>query len=128
MALEFLEDLVLPLQELKARGKVQFAAGNFADCIDAYTEAIELAMENPHVLSKLYYNRALSHGKLGEDDEAIADCTKAVELDTVYTKAFVKRGRLYSAGGNFEEAVSDFREAIAVDEEVRHFPAQFPPF
>ena len=34
-----------------------------------------------------------------------------------YTKAWVKRGRLHSDGGNFEEAVSDFKEAVEVDED-----------
>ena len=84
VALDFLEDLVSPLQELKARGKSHFAAGQYGEANAAYSEAIELALENPHVLAKLYYNRALTHGKMGSADEAIADCTKAVELDTGY--------------------------------------------
>lgn len=39
---------------------------------------------------------------------AIADCTKAIQLDPNYTKAFLKRAKLYLDSEMYEESVRDY--------------------
>jgi DnaJ family protein C protein 7 len=51
-------------------------------------------------------------------DEAISDCTKAIELDSNYIKAYMKRAKLYSDQEMFEEAVRDY-ECVYKKEKTR---------
>ena len=74
---------------------------------------------------------AKKHYKAGEDfaetknfEFAIAEFTKAVELDPDYTEAFVERGKLYDITGNKDAAIEDFSKAVVFepkDEELFYF-------
>lgn len=43
--------------------------------------------------------------------ESVSDCTKAIELDESYLKAFLRRGKSYTELEEYEEAVRDY-EAV----------------
>lgn len=59
----------------------------FDEAIAFYTEAIAVAPDNAAICSKLYFNRALALGKLKKYEEAVADCTEALDRDASYVKA-----------------------------------------
>jgi Flp pilus assembly protein TadD len=49
--------------------------------------------------------------KMKKFEDALAELTKAVELNPKYPKAFVNRGDVNMQLENFEEAVRDYQEA-----------------
>ncbi|MGO8955161.1 MAG: tetratricopeptide repeat protein [Rhodomicrobium sp.] len=51
------------------------------------------------------------HSKMQDHDHAIADFTKAIELDPNYAEAYQKRGDAYKAKGNTLRASADYKRA-----------------
>lgn len=49
--------------------------------------------------------------KLKKFEEAIADCTKTIELDPGYLKAYLRRASCYQTLEKYEEAVRDYNKA-----------------
>ena len=58
--------------------------------IPVYREALEIDPFNRTTNSKLYFNRATVQSKLGKLEQSIEDCSKAIELDTNYVKAYLR--------------------------------------
>jgi tetratricopeptide (TPR) repeat protein len=73
-----------------------------------YTKAIEADPTS----AVLWGNRAFAAIRLEEFGGAIADATKALELDDRYAKGYYRRGDASFALGHFKDAVRDFRAAI----------------
>ena len=61
------------------------------------------------------FNRGVAYRNLGEWDKAIADYTKAIELDPKYAEAYCDRGVSYSNLGQWEKAISDYSSAIRIN-------------
>lgn len=75
--------------------------------IDGYSKAIEHDSANPVYWS----NRAFAHIRLDEFGAAVADATRAIELDPQYAKAYYRRGDAAFALSHFRDAVQNFRAA-----------------
>jgi tetratricopeptide (TPR) repeat protein len=54
---------------------------------------------------------------MGRSDEALADLSRAIELDPADASAFVDRGETYQAMERYEEALADFSRVIELDPE-----------
>lgn len=79
----------------------------YTKAVDGYTTAILYDSNNP-----IYYcNRAFAHIRLENFGSAIADATKALELNPDYAKAFYRRGDASFALSHFRDAVVNFRAA-----------------
>lgn len=61
--------------------------------------------------SIVYANRAVSCIRLERFELAEDDCTRALEIDNTYVKAWVRRGMARFKRGKYKEAYSDFEEA-----------------
>jgi tetratricopeptide (TPR) repeat protein len=75
--------------------------------IETYTQAIQL---NPNY-AKAYYNRALTHQRLGELESAVADYTEALRLNPEYARAYHNRGIARAHAGEKQAALNDLRQA-----------------
>ena len=63
-----------------------------------------------------YFNRALTYGKKGQYDQAIADYNKAIEINPGYAMAYYNRGRAYAIGtGQYDQAIADYNKAIEIN-------------
>jgi tetratricopeptide (TPR) repeat protein len=62
-----------------------------------------------------YYNRGISYYGMKQWDKAIADYTKAIELDPQYTDAYYNRGVSWDNAGEWEKAIADYSKAIELD-------------
>lgn len=51
----------------------------------------------------------------GEYDKAIADYTKAIELEILYTEAYNNRADAYSAKGEYGKAMEDYNQSIELE-------------
>lgn len=96
---------------LKLDGNRAMASRSYSDAVDFYTKAIAL---NPY--SPIYYaNRAAAYSSLKEQDNAIADANKALELDPSYAKAYSRLGLAYYAKGEARLAMEAYEKGLALE-------------
>lgn len=103
----------------KARGNEAFAAGEYAQAILLYTLAIDKADELPDKGTQkqlfprhiCFANRSASFLKMGEHERALADATRAQEIDPTYVKGVFRKGLALHAMGHYEEAIKILAEA-----------------
>jgi DnaJ family protein C protein 7 len=105
--------LTQKLERTKEEGNGMFKTGRYQQAIEKYSEALEIDPTNRVTNSKILQNRALCYIKVKEYKRAIADCTRALELDSSYTKARKTKAKAMGADGDWEEAV---RELKAIQE------------
>lgn len=90
---------------------------NYSQAIDSYREAIRI---NPD--SKLYYNQS-ALAKINSEDfyGAIADLTKALDIDKRYDVAWYNLGYAKMRLGDFKHAIKDIAKAIEIDEDPTYY-------
>lgn len=102
--------------EFKLKGNEQFKNGKFTESSKTYTQALRIC---PLAFGKdramIYSNRAAAKMKLDIKEGAIEDCTKAVELDDGYLKAYFRRAQLYEVTDKLDEALNDYKKVIEID-------------
>lgn len=98
-------DIIRAEQE-KERGNEFFKQSKYPEAMAAYSSAMEL---NPR--SAVYlHNRAFCALRMDEFGLCISDCTRAIEIDDTYVKAYFRRGCALFALGKHEEALPDLRK------------------
>lgn len=78
----------------KEEGNAAFKRGEPQAAYEIYSEALQIDPYNRTTNAKLYCNRALMAQKLGRITDGIDDCTKAIELDEHYIRAYQRRATL----------------------------------
>ncbi|XP_011864928.1 PREDICTED: tetratricopeptide repeat protein 1 [Vollenhovia emeryi] len=126
------EALKCQAESLKQVGNDLFKSGEYVQAISRYTQGLQtcpLAFSNER--SILYANRAAARAKCQpEKDSAIADCTKAIELNSSYVKAYIRRAQLYEETDKLDEALEDFKKVLTFDSshtEANYAVRRLPP-
>jgi tetratricopeptide (TPR) repeat protein len=116
------------------RGDMEYFKDNVADaCLD-WSKALELGKreakekmlkncklskdDSARINTKTaedYYNSGYFKSGFGSPEDAIADLTKAIEMNPNYTDAYNCRGFAYNRLLLFNEALKDFTKAIELD-------------
>ncbi|XP_013405522.1 mitochondrial import receptor subunit TOM70 [Lingula anatina] len=95
-------------QAAKNKGNKWFKGGKYDQAIQCYTEAIKICPpENKQDISTFYQNRAAAHEQLKNFTEVIADCSKALEFNTRYTKAMFRRAKACEHIGDLQQCLED---------------------
>eukprot|EP00474_Spongospora_subterranea_P008594 CRZ09052.1 hypothetical protein [Spongospora subterranea] len=94
---------------LKAEGNRALSDGDTQGAIELYSQAITFNPTN----AILFGNRAAAHSKLGNYQDAVKDCQRAVELDYSYTKAHYRLGVAYSQLNETKKAKESFTAALS---------------
>jgi DnaJ family protein C protein 7 len=97
------------LQTKKEAGNAAFKAKKYQEAYDLYTESLQIDVTNKALNAILHCNRATSAAKvklnylnnnlifllikLNMNDKAIEDCSKAIEYDDTYVKAYLRRAK-----------------------------------
>ena len=110
------------LENLKQKALQLFDDKNWDELIPTCTEIIELE-KLPRVKAFTYFRRGLAYDKKGDLDRAIADFTKALELDPNHAPAYYYRGLAYDKKGDLDRAIADFTKALELD--PNHAPAYY---
>lgn len=109
-------DVVQTVQNNKQKGNQAFQRGRWHEAYQHYTAAMSV---DPNVRNSLVAqcacNRAAALIKLENLEDALVDCTYAVELDEMYTKAYLRRAHIHSELENFEDALRDFEKVLELD-------------
>lgn len=103
------------LKEKKENGNFLFKSGRYKEAYTMYTEALKIDELNNDINSKLLYNRALVNSKMGNTRDAITDCTKVLQLNSLYLKALLLRARCYNILEKYEECVNDYETALHIN-------------
>lgn len=102
------------IKDMKENGNFLFKAGRYREAQNMYTEALKIDEFNSDINSKLLYNRALVNSKMGNTRDAIADCTKVLQINARYLKALLLRARCYNILEKYEECVNDYETASQI--------------
>jgi len=122
---EELQDLAAKAATLKAKGNELFIAKQLPDALDLYSQAIATCPSvEPFIKDKaIYYgNRSATFVKLFRFKEAVADCTKALDIDPNYLKVLIRRASAYEELEMLEEAYEDYKHILQLD--PNNFEAQ----
>ncbi|XAR49551.1 hypothetical protein NMG60_11032797 [Bertholletia excelsa] len=101
----------------RSRGKELFDSGRFAEACAAYGEGLKYDLSN----SILYCNRAVCWSKLGQWEQSVEDCNRALKIQPNYTKALLRRAVSNAKLHRWAEAVKDYdvlRRELPGDNEV----------
>ncbi|XP_071101126.1 dnaJ homolog subfamily C member 7-like [Haliotis cracherodii] len=103
------------LMAKKEEGNTAFRSGKYDEAYNLYSEALAIDSNNKFTNSKLYFNRATVCSKLHKLDQSIENCSKAVELDDTYLKAYLRRAKCYMETEQYQEAVCDYEKIFKMD-------------
>eukprot|EP01134_Creolimax_fragrantissima_P000388 CFRG0388T1 len=108
----------------KKAGNEAYKAGKYEEAYALYTSAIEVDASNNFTNSRLYSNRAAVSQQQRKFKEAIEDCTKAIDLDAGFVKAYTRRAKCYLGSEQYDDAVKDLEKAASMDENNREIQQQ----
>lgn len=97
-------------EELKECANEYFKKQDYDKAIDLYSSAIEC---DPQIAT-YYGNRSIAYLKKEFFGYALADATKALELDKNYIKGYYRRAAAQMAMNRFKEAVKDLETVVKV--------------
>jgi tetratricopeptide (TPR) repeat protein len=102
-----------------ARGSCRANVGQYAPAISDFDVYLRAVPDNP----KAWYNRALTYrlSHLGSNQQALADYTRAIELDPTFAWALINRGNVYIDLKEYELALRDYDAALALGEIPRAY-------
>ncbi|KAG9265720.1 tetratricopeptide repeat protein 1 [Astyanax mexicanus] len=104
---------------LKEKGNAQFKSGDHKEAEEFYTSALKIC---PVCYSKersiLFSNRAAARLHLDKKEEAISDCSKAIELNPNYLRAILRRAELYEKTEKLDEALEDYKNVLEKDPSI----------
>ncbi|KAJ2954575.1 hypothetical protein O0L34_g2866 [Tuta absoluta] len=98
-------------ERLKNEGNELMKAERYREALEKYTRAIELDPRN----SVYFCNRAAAHFKLGQHEDAVADCTAALAIQPNYGKAHGRLGLALSALEKHREARAAYARAVQLE-------------
>lgn len=104
-------------ETLKEQAGELFKQNKIGDAVEKFDACLALDPLNLTYNSTILLNKAIALNKLNKNEDALAALNKAIKMNPLYTKALVKRGEIYTALGDHEEAVRDFHEASTQDKD-----------
>ena len=108
------ESYINPEEAEKARelGNAKFKEADWPAAVEAYTEMIKRAPEDP----RGYSNRAACYIKLLAFPSAIEDCDQAIKLDPKFIRAYLRKAQAYFVMKEYNKCVNVCAEAMEHDD------------
>ncbi|KAL8609678.1 hypothetical protein ACOMHN_042717 [Nucella lapillus] len=108
------------LSAQKEAGNRYFREERLQEAQDLYRQALAIDPLNACTNAKLFFNCAAVNMKLNRLDQAIQDCSEAIERDGNYVKAFLRRGKCYMDTEQYEEATRDYEKVCKLQRSREH--------
>ncbi|XP_024960280.1 tetratricopeptide repeat protein 1 [Cynara cardunculus var. scolymus] len=115
---ELKQKILAQMNEAKVEGNKLFGDGLYQEALLKYDYAIQLAPEmssSSEIRSICHNNRATCFCKLGNYEDTIKECTKALEINPTYMKALLRRGEAHEKLKNYDEAIADMKKILELD-------------
>lgn len=125
---------------MKNEGNVKFKNQEHGEASKIYTNALRICpLMFPNYRAIFFANRAAAKSEivcfpflsycstllvnlfntlftyLQNIESAIQDCTRAIELDPDYLKAYVRRSKLFERNDKLDEALEDLKKVLEID-------------
>lgn len=115
--------LVSLVLALMASAPLAQSPGPLADCADgdldakiaACTKHIEARKLDNVLISMAHTNRGRWYVEKKQAGKALADFTRAVEIDPKMTPAYFNRAQLHAAAGRKDQAIADYRKVLELN-------------
>jgi tetratricopeptide (TPR) repeat protein len=101
-----------------SRGRLSKAECKYAEAVEDYTKAIEIAIEPTDADVYCYCGDA--HVGMGEYDRALVDYEKALRLNPRHAMSFIGRGDLYKKLGDVRKAMKEYENCLEIVD-ANHF-------
>lgn len=101
-------------------GQVAFFNSDYLRAIALFGDAINLipaGREHEVEVAPLYFYRGNAQGSTDNNELALADYTRAIEIDPTNPSAYNNRGVVYYNKDNYELALEDYNRAIGINPE-----------
>jgi len=122
LTLEEKEQKRLEANQYKQEGNALHKEGKHLEACDKYTAGLRVCpLFFKQDRSILYANRGAMKKQLCLPQQAIANCSKAIELNPQYLKALLRRAQLYEETDKLDDALKDFQSILELD--ARHLEA-----
>jgi tetratricopeptide (TPR) repeat protein len=89
--------------------------GDLDEAIDRFSAIIRSSTLDDSERASALNGRGIAYRLKGRHDDAIADYSKAIELQRDFTAAYSNRGLAYAKSGRYQNAIPDFDRAIELD-------------
>lgn len=99
-------------EELKALGNSAFAAKNYSQAIDYFTQAIEASPTPNHVL---FLNRSAAYASNKDYQKALEDAEKCVNIKPDWAKGYSRLGAAHVGLGDSTKAVEAYEKCLSID-------------
>ena len=100
----------------KGAGNAFFKKSDWDGAIKCYLEAIDLyPEENPVEKSHCYQNMAAASEKLGNPEDVVEYCSKALDLNQKYIKAIQRRATAYEKLNKYEASIKDWTAVCLIE-------------
>ncbi|CAA2965126.1 tetratricopeptide repeat 1 [Olea europaea subsp. europaea] len=116
---ELNEKALVQANDAKLEGNSLFKSALYEEALLKYELAIQVAPDGPYsaeIRSICHANRAACFSKLGKFEETIKECTKAIELNSTYIKALLRRAEAREKLEQYEEAIADMTKILELDQ------------
>ncbi|CAF0734779.1 unnamed protein product [Rotaria sordida] len=111
MSVPLTDDMRQQADKLKNEGNEFVKQEKYREALEAYNAAIKIDGNNA-----IYYcNRAAAHNKLNNNDQALSDCFRSIEIDPNYSKAYGRLGVIYLSLDKVHEALDAYKKAHALE-------------
>ena len=101
------------MEKLFNKGVRAFEKGDYESAIESFSKFIKRYPKSADVKTA-YYNRALSKSESENHNGAIADYTKAIEIDPQYFDAIINRSVTREILGDIKGACSDAKKIVSL--------------
>lgn len=102
-------------QAAKERGDEFYRNGQYANAVDAFTNAISLATRGDPDLATIHSNRCACYLQLNKNNLALEDAFACVNLKPDWAKGYSRLGSCFVRLGRGAEAVVQFQKAANLD-------------
>jgi len=100
---------------LKNEGNIKYKNQEHEEACKLYTDALRTCpLTFPNYRAILFANRAAAKSNI-HIESAIQDCTRAIELDPDYLKAYIRRSKLFERSDKLDEALNDLKKVLEID-------------
>lgn len=100
------------MQKKKENGHNLFKAGQFDEARIMFTEALQIDPSNVNFNSMMYFNRALVESKMGNHENAIADCTSTLKGSPTFFNGLLLRAKCHNHMNKYEKCIDDYKAAL----------------
>jgi stress-induced-phosphoprotein 1 len=102
-----------PKDKFKAKGNVDFKAGNYEGALAYYQKALDNCDKSDVKLKvSLYCNRAICYQQQSDFSRVIEECNNALELDPSNVKALLRRSSAFEGMEKYRSALADVRSVL----------------